>query len=101
MRKPEPTTQKPAYDWTEITHYIEEKYNIDIRNYATWRPGNKNPYQDFWHWFCDRYNFANESYVQVYFEEDLREANMEDWQKEIAKLYIKEFGNEFRAWIEW
>lgn len=107
MEKPIQKTQKPAYDWNECVSYIEEKYNIDIRNYAkkTFGQGKESdnaPYQDFWHWICEMNDdIRSGCYIEMSLWNWLDDPDTETWIKEIIKMFVDEFGEEPRFWVVW
>lgn len=49
------------------------------------------PNWDWWHLFCDCYEFTNDSWKEINFQHILS-ACTTDWQREITNLFIKEFG---------
>lgn len=59
------------------------------------------PYQDWWHLFCDVYEFRNDSWIVINWQ-DVYESCAEDWQREITKLFVDEFGKrDIRIEISW
>jgi hypothetical protein len=59
------------------------------------------PYQDWWHLVCDLYEFSNDSWIVINWQ-DLYDSCDEDWQREITKLFIAEFGKrDIRIEISW
>lgn len=68
-----------------------------------------NPYQDFWHYQLEVFGedtFHNDSYQEYAIFRALEDAE-EDWQKEIAKLWIDEWGEYADengivfVWVSW
>jgi hypothetical protein len=49
------------------------------------------PYWDWWHHFCDCYDFTNDCSITINWK-DVYEQCTEDWQREITQLFIDEFG---------
>ena len=115
MIKPtEQTRIEKFFDWSECIDYIEEKHDITIRDYAgKWassranKTGERNdnaPYQDYWHFVYELYQFDRDSFF--YMDNDvLEDAAAEDWQNEISEMLLSEFGEgedrEIRWWVEW
>lgn len=109
LEKPQPKTQV-AYDWHECAEFINEKYGINIRDYAGKysNPGDKSmPYLDFWHWIVDHYDVHNGSYFH-FDREDLKleqeESCIAPWQGDIYQKFIDEFGDEngyIKFFVEW
>lgn len=59
------------------------------------------PYLDWWHLFCDLYEFSNDSWIVINWQ-CVYECCNEDWQREITKLFIDEFGkHDIRIKISW
>lgn len=104
MKKPEPKIDKPCYDWHEISNYVEEKYNIELRNYRKYdfskdNEGNKEtPYCDFWHYLVYTYDIHNGSIFTLDLTKDAcipKQCEKHEngaWIKEILKLISDEFG---------
>lgn len=87
-------------DENEIYAY-EDAWNA----YVVWR--DKTPYRDFWHYQLDLFhNFSNDNYFWYPLVYALENAE-EDWQKEIAQMWIDEFGQfaneegEVYVWVSW
>lgn len=99
-----------GFDYHECTKYIEEKYNINTRDYAGKFSVEKQlplekieeiPYQDFWHWIVSNNEIHNGCVFKLYAEDA---EDMEDWQQEILKLYLDEFadnGEDIIFWVDW
>ena len=157
MKKPEPIAEiKKPMDFIDMGRWIDEKYNINARDYAgkfknapNWSavaaengvtldrakelyntsPLNvtdpvekaamtaasavlkehydKTPYQDFWHFQIELFNnFHNDSYQTLNLLYQL-EACEEEWQREIAKLWLDEYGEfmdeegDVFLWVSW
>lgn len=104
MNKPKPRTKK-YYDWIECKNYIQEKYNIDIRDVAGKYQGNPDaPYQDFWHSLTDKFEIHNGCYVDFFAGEPLDEWFEHEWEKKIARIFEEEFyveGKEIEFYIWW
>lgn len=59
------------------------------------------PYWDWWHLFCDTYEFRNDSWIVINWQ-DLYDACEHDWQREITALFVKEFGKrDIKIEISW
>ena len=59
------------------------------------------PYWDWWHLFCDTYEFRNDSWIVINWR-DLYDACEYDWQREITALFVKEFGKrDIKIEISW
>lgn len=62
------------------------------------------PYWDFWHFMLDKYfhgDISNDCIRHVNWQE-VREEAREEWQQEIADLFVKEFGDkDYRVEISW
>lgn len=91
--KPEMKTQAPAYDFLEITEYIEAKYGINTRKYKP-EDGER---RDFWHSVIEVCDPKRGSYLTMsgdwYFGEE--------WEREVLGLYLAEFGPRVRCWVDW
>jgi hypothetical protein len=49
------------------------------------------PYQNWHHLFCDVYQFHNDSWIKVNWQ-NVYDSCEHDWQRDITRLFIKEFG---------
>lgn len=59
------------------------------------------PYQDWWHLICDIYEFSNDCWRTINWQH-VYESCVEDWQREITKLFIAEFGKrDIKIEISW
>jgi hypothetical protein len=59
------------------------------------------PYLDWWHHFCDCYDFTNDCSITINWK-DVYEQCTEDWQREITQLFIDEFGKrDIKVEISW
>lgn len=59
------------------------------------------PYLDWWHMFVDVYEFSNDSWITINWQ-DVYDSCKEDWQREITKLFVDEFGKrDIRIRISW
>lgn len=59
------------------------------------------PYLDWWHLFCDIYEFRNDSWIIINWK-DVYDRCTEDWQREITQLFINEFGKrDIKIQISW
>ena len=59
------------------------------------------PYQDWWHLFCECYQFSNDTSITINFQ-DILDNCKEDWEKEITQLFINEFGKkDIHVFISW
>jgi hypothetical protein len=92
MEKPKQQIDK-FYDYMKCRDYIEKKYGYKTRNFAnckyTGKPDDA-PYQDFWHYLCDRMGVQN----GCTFELDINDIDNaeEGWQKKIILDFLNEFG---------
>ena len=114
MTKPEPyVVTKTVMNFIDMCSFIDEKYGINQRNYAgkTYAHGSEGydkPYQDFWHYQMDNsVHFpANDSFGHINLQYQLDDAK-EDWQREIAQLWLDEYGEfadsdgEIELWVSW
>lgn len=114
MNKPEKKYPvKPMYDYHEVIDYIEEKYNINTRDYGKkfTKDGNMdNEYLDFWHWLVEHDgSISNGSTSMICIDSILNNEGYgepePDWIKEICKMIKDEdFTDEegfFYFWVEW
>lgn len=113
MKKPELVQQEPALNYFECRDYINQKYDIDIDNFAnkTYDDSESadNPYQNFWHTICNE--LQNDSYFNMYVGEpsEYYRSKYKDevWSMTVIDLFKKEFSEylideEFlRFWVEW
>lgn len=108
MEKPTLIT-KSALDYSKCTKWIEQKYNVHLRDYARkFHDGQSNseaPYQDFWHWVIDSNPTVNNgSLIEICIIPDKSE---KDFIKEILTMFTVEFGEYANDegfvpfWIEW
>jgi hypothetical protein len=59
------------------------------------------PYLDWWHFFCDLYTFTNDCWIVINWQYVYDNCN-EDWQREITKLFVDEFGKrDIKIEISW
>ncbi len=94
-RKPIARTQAAAYDYNQIAKYIEEKYNIKLRDFENGR--------DFWRFLLDRCDIHRGCYIYI---SDETGDGAEQWQKDIINIFLKEFGKwrngtAVRCWVDW
>lgn len=105
MKKPQLKQQKPAYDWSECEDYIKKKYKKDIHDWAAHCKYPEKPYQNFWHFIYDICEVGgNGCYLNIPFYQLLDNETTEDWQKEIIRIFMKEFESDegvYRFWVEW
>jgi len=105
MNKPKKRTRE-YLDYNECAKWIENKYKVDLRNYAgkkfTGKPDDP-PYQDFWHYIVDSGDVSNGCffYLDLYYIDGCT-----DWQKEILKMFKDEFeeyieGTCIEFWVDW
>lgn len=90
MHKPTPQTIQ-FLDYIQCQDYINEKYKVDLRNYAnkTFMPDDTAPYQDFWHHLIDQNpEIQNGSFFTMW---PLDMDYVEPWQQEIYRLFWDEF----------
>lgn len=155
MDKPKPYTEKKeVMDFMDMIHWIDEKYQINQRDYkgkyskegsyrgflesrgftheeieaygkrkpadmspewAAIKPQVRqhqdewaaaHPYCDFWHFQIEKiYRFQNDTHIRYPLTDIMEGA--EDWQKEIAQLWVDEFGEfadddgEIYCWVSW
>ena len=101
MEKPISKQQfKKAYDYNEVIHYIEDKYEIKTRDYQKYYKGDMSgddcpkpcgePYLDFWHWFIEGRDVHDGSTISMNILDELEQDNPK-WVKEILTLIQKEF----------
>lgn len=104
-KKPKMKSRGKSYDWSELEAFIKRKYKRDIRDWAgryNGRSTNDNvEYQDFWHHIVDHHEIHNGGTITIVPEEAMLDENMPEWQKEIYRILIKEFGHEFDALTSW
>lgn len=86
--KPTKHVSEPYWDYHEVARYIEHKHDVQLENYAGWKPSGKNeekPYQNFWHWISDRQEVHNGShfYLNVYERDEPENKYTPGWVKEI------------------
>lgn len=109
MIKPTPQTSKPYLDYHDMCHYIENKYNIQTRDYLgkfsqkDTKKMEEIEYLDYWHWLCDRTNLSNGKIIRLPIDLD---DDAPEFVKEITKLYVTEFGEyaedgDLRVLVEW
>lgn len=115
LYKPTPSVETLiVFNLIDMFRYIDEKYKIDQRNYVgkSYRkdsPDYTEPYQDFWHFLIEFIpNFNNGTYSSLIVNEGLIEACEEEWQKEIARLWVTEYkeyassdSGEVTIWVSW
>ncbi len=59
------------------------------------------PYWDWWHHFCNCYDFTNDCSITINWK-DVYDQCTEDWQREITQLFIDEFGKrDIKVEISW
>jgi hypothetical protein len=114
MNKPTKRTRE-YWDYYEIILYIEEKYEINTRNYAgkfATADFQDKPYLDFWHWILenDGSEVHNGSFFSLQIQQnrcDWDEESYPSWVREILALIDKEFGGDvdengyLEMWVEW
>jgi len=157
MSKPEPYIEtKAVMNFIDMCGWIDEKYNINQRDYAkhfgfNWpaslveltniplerakilygtKPADmsldelaavklvedarkkwaeEHPYRDFWHFQMAKvmpHNFSNDTYSSINIPYQLSVCE-EDWQREIAQLWVDEFGEyadengNIKLWVSW
>ena len=102
-----PTKTFEYTDFLEDWHKLEEKVGRDFRDYAgKFKDGfhPENEYQDFWHFFIECYDdqIRNDTYLYNINWGLAKNLAKTDWQKEIAQLFIDEYGTEDRNyWLCW
>jgi hypothetical protein len=98
-----PVDQK--YLYREVIKYIEDKYEIDTRDYKPLKNRSRMKMRDFWHWMMDvNYNVSNGCPIEI--PEEWEEMDLEScpqWAREIIALIIKEFPDiiEVGMWASW
>lgn len=94
MNKPEMKSQPAAYDWNELQNYIENKYNVDLHNF---RRDENGEHRDFWHFLLESLDIKRGCYVYLSSEITV----YEQWQKDFLDLFLNEFGDHIRIWVDW
>jgi hypothetical protein len=108
MKKPVPRQIHPdTLDYHDCVAWIEQKYKVDLRDYASHFKDRDKPYLDFWHWLLDN-DFSevhNGSFNLMSLNPGSAAADPPDWVKEILKMFKDEFDvdneDELNFWIEW
>lgn len=108
LKKPKKVQHAPTWDYRQVIDYIEEKYKINVRDYAGKfahpEIDDKVPYLDFWHWLID-HDFSdmyNGSYQWIWVTEHLENKKTPPWVKEILQKIYDEFQeDDMQFWIEW
>lgn len=60
------------------------------------------PYMDFWHFMLDYFGDVHNDSLHTVNWKDVYDCAKTDWQKEIAQLFVKEFGDkDYEVWISW
>jgi len=107
MEKPKQKTRPALYDWHEMVDYVEKKYKINVRDYAgkykNALPGwEDTEYQDYWHFMLTIWDEVSNGGEESINFSNLLEMCEHEWQKEITRLFLAEFGDEdLVVWIEW
>lgn len=89
--KPTPQTHT-AYDYHACRNYLQAQGGYDERDYAgKWLAPDpaQVPYQDFWHFVCDKGDVRNDSFFTM---SSAWAEGAEPWQQEILHKYLDAFG---------
>jgi len=92
LHKPEKHWHIYAYDYHECSRYLEQRDSYSERNYAGWTPRDPEaaPYQDFWHFVCERApDITNGS---TFIMEEAWKEDATSWQCDILDKYLTTFG---------
>jgi hypothetical protein len=110
MLKPKPVERESILHYRDIIKYIEDKYKINVRDYAGHFVTKDKPYLDFWHYLDNKWEEQlNSNGCEVYLnlEEWLGAPETPDWVKEILlkiydefKEYIDDHGG-FYVYVSW
>jgi hypothetical protein len=108
MDKPKKRTRE-YLDYNECAHWIEKKYNVNLRNYAGRKftgESDDPPYQDFWHSIVNHNEIHNGSFFWFDIEWWKENKSTPDWEKEILKMFESEFGEfiddgAIKFWVDW
>lgn len=99
---------KSMYNLREIFSYIENKYNINVRDfdgkYKDFESFTTKKIQNFWSWFVEHYHVANESIVIIEIDRDLKDSDVPDWVKTIFRFIKDEKFDKkgkLESWISW
>lgn len=113
--KPKMTPRSPAYDYHDVIAWIEQKHEIDTRDFEG--KFNRNPYDetvpyhDFWHWVMDAQWYGevhNRSYQDLLVSS--KAIGPETWDKQpewvnkILTMIDQEFpeaGGCLHVWVAW
>lgn len=99
------TVTEEFWDYSEVKNYINQKYKVDIDNFAGTRYTGKDddpPYQCFWHWVTDSQDVHNGCYIYLNVGEIIETEEEEEWVKKIMQMFLDEFGEEeMRCWVSW
>jgi hypothetical protein len=105
MEKPIKVTFEPAWDWHDVIAFLEEKYDIDVRDYnKKFSKGSEQDveYLDFWHWVLGMYDVHNGSFIDLSVKYWLEEKSTPLWVKEILQKMYDEFQEEdMNFWVSW
>ncbi len=101
MNKPAPQPRKPILLYAECEKWIGEKLGYDIRDTLGSMElvsREECEYRDYWHFLCDQMEVHNGSEITI--GSDLLGCGT-DWQDEITRAFIAEFGDGAEYWVEW
>jgi len=97
------------YDYHQCAKYIEQKYNIRLRDYyGSFRNLKISEHYDFWHWLFD-FTCCENNGQPIYLCECEIKDDAHEATKYISSLFFDEFAEEggevgdreFVAWVEW
>ncbi len=111
MDKPTKQIVKPPMiDYHKMIHFIEKKYNIQVRDYHEHYDKSKpdwREYMDFWHWLVGMTEVSNGSDIYLSIDEWLEDEDISPWIKEILNLIKTEFSEDLdnyggmEVWVSW
>lgn len=102
MQKPNPINRQPVYDFNECVKYVEHKLGYEIRDtLGRFKDGNYKPdreYRDYWHFLIQIMHINNGS--EIIINSELLQLG-EQWQNEITKCFIDNFGDNAVYEVNW
>ena len=101
MDKPK-QQKRESFDYHECATWVGHKLGYDIRDtLGTQIEVNRDKhleYRDWWHYLIEHKECQNGSYVAI--DDDLLESG-NDWQNEITRMFISEFGEGVEYYVWW
>ena len=100
-------TEKPKrmsremFSFSECRDFVEAKLGYKIRDTLGKFDGdgvNDIEYRNWWHFLIDHRSINNPCVITI--ASDLLGCG-NDWQNEITKVFINEFGKDVEYWVEW